>query len=626
MSTLDVTRPYCLLHQNGKTTYAAGRIVTQHLLDDMPRPDSAMPVLSMIPFSQLRERTYLTHDGSEPIISLLPDVCREVTLADVLDPKVTVTLVGEAQFTPDDDEFARRVSDVVAQEIQRGEGSNFLISRRCDVSIGSFGPAVANTIFARLARNELGAYMTFCFFDGERFFIGSSPERHLTYRGGRVVMNPICGTLPRVALRRQADLLEFLADPKEINELFQVVDEELKMMSSICGKGGVVTGPFLKEMSALVHTEYELEGFATMDPVRALRESMFAATMVGSPLENAARVIHRHESESRRYYSSAFVVMGLDEAGDEYLDSAITIRTMEVDRDGHAVIRAGASIVRDSVPEKEAHETRAKAQGLLTAIATGRRARPYLHKFVDDNVREALVSRNRHLSRFWMDRQSRQRTHPALSGRSVLLIDNEDQFTQMLRHVLEHLGVKATVSSYREEQEDYAEYDLVLLGPGPGDPNDLESPKMARLHGHARALLEQRKPFLAVCLGHQVLCRVLGLNVEPVEPPMQGVQKEIDLFGRREMVGFYNTFFARLPSQPVPGVEFAADENGLVNAARGAHFISFQFHVESILTTNCVAILREALLWALTGGKGRTASPEPGARSGPAPARRTRER
>src|SRR5690606_3324442 len=134
------------------------------------------------------------------------------------------------------------------------------------------------------------------------------------------------------------------------------------------------------------------------------------------------------------------------------------------------------------------------------------------------------------------------------------------------------------------------------------------------------------KPFLAVCLGHQVLCRVLGLNVEPVEPPMQGVQKEIDLFGRREMVGFYNTFFARLPSQPVPGVEFAADENGLVNAARGAHFISFQFHVESILTTNCVAILREALLWALTGGKGRTASPEPGARSGPAPARRTRER
>ena len=38
-----------------------------------------------------------------------------------------------------------------------------------------------------------------------------------------------------------------------------------------------------------------------MDPIEAFRESMYAATMVGSPLENAARVIHRHEPESRRY-------------------------------------------------------------------------------------------------------------------------------------------------------------------------------------------------------------------------------------------------------------------------------------------------------------------------------------
>jgi hypothetical protein len=46
------------------------------------------------------------------------------------------------------------------------------------------------------------------------------------------------------------------------------------------------------------------------------------------------------------------VIRGLDREGREYLDSAITIRTMEVDLDGQAVIQTGASIVRDSVPAK----------------------------------------------------------------------------------------------------------------------------------------------------------------------------------------------------------------------------------------------------------------------------------
>ena len=73
------------------------------------------------------------------------------------------------------------------------------------------------------------------------------------------MMDPISGTLPRKDLQKQADLLAFLTDPKEVHELFQVVDEELKMMARICGKGGVVRGPFLKEMSSLVHTEYRLE-------------------------------------------------------------------------------------------------------------------------------------------------------------------------------------------------------------------------------------------------------------------------------------------------------------------------------------------------------------------------------
>ncbi|TML30639.1 MAG: phenazine biosynthesis protein PhzE [Actinobacteria bacterium] len=600
--SLDFTKPYCLVHKDGKVFYASGPVTRSWLLADVPRPTGAHPVISMVPYPQVRERGYVTHDNNEPVISLVPEVYRPVELTDVVDFATPVRLATEPTFAPPDEVFAQVLHRVITQEIQRGEGSNFLISRRCDAAIADFGPQVANVVFGRLSRNEIGAYLSFCFYDGERYFIGSSPERHLTYERGRVLMNPICGTLPRKALRTRADLVEFLTDPKEINELFQVVDEELKMMSRICGKGGVVRGPYLREMSSLVHTEYVLDGSATMDPIEAFRESMYAATMIGSPLENAARVIHRHEYESRGYYTGALVLMGLGTEGDEYLDSAITIRTMEVTPDGKAVLRSGASIVRDSVPAKECAEVRAKAAGLLTAITSAEQATPYLDDFLDDELREVLTARNEHLSRFWVDRQSGHlAAHPQLVGRSVLLIDNEDQFTQMLKHVLEHQGLKTTICDYRDADIDYAGHDLVLVGPGPGDPNDLTHPKMARLHEIVADLLERGQPFLAVCLGHQILCRTLGLTVAPVDPPLQGVQKAVDLFGRSERVGFYNTFFAQAPERALAGVEVSAEPDGRVIALRAPAFYSFQFHVESVLTTNCVPILQEALTWLLSG-------------------------
>ena len=90
--------------------------------------------------------------------------------------------------------------------------------------------------------------------------------------------------------RKQA-LLEFLADEKEIYELFMVVDEELKMMCDICHEGGQVLGPFLKPMTHLVHTEYLLAGRTDRDVREVLRDTMYAATVTGSPVENAFHAI-----------------------------------------------------------------------------------------------------------------------------------------------------------------------------------------------------------------------------------------------------------------------------------------------------------------------------------------------
>jgi 2-amino-4-deoxychorismate synthase len=601
--------PFCLFHTNGRTRGVWGQLVQHTLLADLP-PAGRLPVVSMVPFSQMRERGFAVQDGGEPILSLVPTHSQDLTLED-LGRQTAGTpppVVAEGPiYQLSNEEFEQRVAAVIRDEICKGEGSNFLISRKGRLQLQDFTTQQAIALFVKLARAEFGAYMTFCFFDGSRFFIGSSPERHITVEAGTVRMNPICGTLPKAALKTKDDLLAFLADPKEINELFQVVDETLKMMSRICVAGGDVLGPYLKEMSALFHTEYVLEGQTEMDPVDAFRASLYAPTMVGSPLESAARVIKRYEPESRRYYSSAIMVREETETGPR-LDSAITIRTVEIGPDGTALLQSGASIVRDSVPEKERMEVQAKGAGLLRALTMPAIANPepLYDRFVDAEVKAALVRRNEVLSRFWTEKQTSFTPPAALQGKRVLIIDNEDQFTEMLAHILTRLGLTAQLSRYDDTSLDFAAYDLVLVGPGPGDPGDLTDPKMQRVHAIVKTLRDSGRPFMAVCLGHQILSLQLGLTVQAMDPPQQGVQNVIDLFGTPQAVGFYNTFFAQKPdheksnqeksNQDLPGITIAAGDDGRILALRGPRFRSFQFHPESVLTRNGVDILSDAMM------------------------------
>jgi phenazine biosynthesis protein phzE len=266
-----------------------------------------------------------------------------------------------------------------------------------------------------------------------------------------------------------------------------------------------------------------------------------------------------------------------------------------VDRDGNCLLQTGASIVRDSVPEKECQEIKAKAAGLLRAMTSGETSMPELDRHVDARVQRVLESRNTMLSRFWLQKQSDRPTDTRLKGKSILIIDNEDEFTFMLRHILERLGMRATVKNYDDRDLDLAGADLVLVGPGPGDPGNLADPKMRAVHGIVDKLLGAGRSFLAVCLGHQILCLRLGLRTVKVDPPLQGTQKAIELFGRTEPCGFYNTFFAvKGPGLP-PGVEVATDDQGHITALRAPRFASFQFHIESVLTTNGVQILQETL-------------------------------
>jgi 2-amino-4-deoxychorismate synthase len=586
--------PFALLHRGDGVDVLLGEISEVDSLADLPlRSDgTGHDVLAVVPYRQIAERGFTAADDGTPLLALRVSEQDVVGVREVLhrieDTTITLTDGG---FDLGDDEYADIVRRVIADEIGQGRGANFVIKRSFVADITDYTPAAALTLFRRLLAGESGAYWTFIVHTGQRTLVGASPERHVSVHDGIAVMNPISGTYRYPAGGPTLpDVIEFLGDTKETDELFMVVDEELKMMSRVCADTRVV-GPYLKEMSRLAHTEYLIEGRTTADVRDVLRETLFAPTVTGSPLESASRVIADYEPHGRGYYSGVAALIGWDVRGRRTLDSAILIRTADISPQGRVSIGVGATLVRHSNPVAEVAETRAKAAGVLAALTApaGFGAHP--------DVRAALASRNEGIASFWLNPAATP--DPALAGRTVLVVDAEDTFTAMLAHQLRALGLVVNVRRY-DQPYTVSDHDLVVMGPGPGDPRDVTDPKIAHLRTTVQALLRSGQPFLAVCLSHQVLSTLLGLEVVRRAEPNQGVQKEIDLFGTPVRVGFYNTFASRCATDvtrcvglPDP-VEVSRDEEtGQVHALRGGNFRSVQFHPESVLSPDGLAIIRE---------------------------------
>ncbi len=615
--------PFALLHRrtpgrgHDAVELLLGPVAEAGRLGDIPLPAGppahggpAHDALALVPFRQIRERGFDVRDDGTPLLVLRPEESHELPLAAVRAalPAHEVRVEGGA-FDVDDEEYARIVERVIEDEIGTGEGANFVIRRTFEGEIHGFTAADALSLFRRLLDGERGAYWTYVVHTPDRTLVGASPEVHVRMAGGTVVMNPISGTYRYPAGGPTTDdLLGFLHDRKEVEELSMVVDEELKMMCTVGDMGGVVVGPRLKEMSHLAHTEYELRGRSSLDVRDVLRETMFAATVTGSPVQNACRVIERHERRGRGYYAGALALIGRDAGGTQTLDSPILIRTADIDRRGRLRVGVGATLVRHSDPHGEVAETHAKAAGVLAALGVRPgpvrpAAAPPVRLADDARVQAALDARRADLAPFWLRMQTED-CAATLSGHA-LVVDGEDTFTAMLAHLLRTSGLTVTVRRYDEpglRDAALAHEGPVVLGPGPGNPAEATDPKMRMLRGLAADLLRRhRHGLLGVCLGHELIAAELGLEIARKAVPFQGAQERIDFFGREETVGFYNTFTARCDADvqaelALHRVELSrSPETGDVHALRGDGFAGVQFHPESVLTLNGAAIITELL-------------------------------
>ncbi|MCR2813449.1 chorismate-binding protein [Microbacterium sp. zg.Y1090] len=630
-STLADLPAFALIARDADTVeLLTGDVVDVDLLADIPLTDAAgtpREVLAMVPFRQVRERGFECHDDGAPLRCLIVDTHSALPRAEVLAqlPSDPIALT-DAGFDISDEDYAAIVRRVIAEEIGRGEGANFVIRRDFTAGVDADPRLAALTWFRALLEHERGAYWTFAIVTPGHIAVGASPEAHVSAQHGVVTMNPISGTFRHPAGGATAATLSaFLESTKETEELFMVVDEELKMMSAVCADGGRITGPHLKEMSRLTHTEYVLRGRSRLDPRDILRETMFAPTVTGSPMQNACTVISRHETTPRGYYSGVAALFtpndGMDAAdGPTHdLDAPILIRTAYL-AEGRLRVPVGATLVRHSDPDGEVGETHGKAAGVLGAIGAIPRDAPVVTAATPDSdpdapaaaprplaedpqIAELLASRNARLAEFWLNPQGDDSTPGPFAGRTAVVVDAEDRFTTMLAHQLRHLGLDVTIVPWSEVSDAAIDAaDLVVAGPGPGDPRDPDSPRLRRMREVVRGRLAAGSPLLAVCLSHQIVADALGIDLAPLDAPHQGLQKTVDVFGEASSIGFYNTFTARVTpgTVRVARAEVSADAaTGDVYALRGPGFASVQGHLESILSRDGMRTLERLVAAAL---------------------------
>jgi|MDSW01.1.fsa_nt_gb 2-amino-4-deoxychorismate synthase len=572
--------------------------------------ENAKPAVFALPYRMIQERGFEAQ-GDEPLLGLIAEhiyTCPMDEFRNIL-PDNPLVLDKDIQASISDAEYAELVLTFQREEIEAGHCSQTTLSRKFEGGLHQFQLDHALSLYRTILFPQ-GQYMTMLFCDRRKdpvhphCLIGATPERHLTITQEHALMIPIAGTLRKEDQTTFEERLEkFIHDPKEINELFQVVDEELKMMGRICPEGGTIRGPFLREIGSVIHTEYELYGNRGLEPIDALRLTLHAPTVVGGPMESAARIIAKYEPCSRRYYSGevgVYLPASTTPSGKAELDCAIALRCAEIFPDGSFAIQAGGGLVRDSDPYNEARESRAKAMGMMAFLLNepNTDAR-YLTGTIHQHIAPALHKRNEHLSNFWMENQeqlwkNKVTDQPHLD---ILIINNEDDFAFMIAHTCRGLGYKADVVDTFEVEPHLLKNKLVIIGPGPGNPNDTKHPRMKKLHALAKYILENKLPCLGICLGHQILAINIGLKVERQISSTQGMQRNVTISDTSHRLGFYNSFSPVMEAhvQHPTELKINTDEQNRIIYMQSPHFEGFQFHPESVMSETGINLIQEAL-------------------------------
>ncbi len=259
-------------------------------------------------------------------------------------------------------EFESMVS-YIRGEILRGECIQCVVSNLYKV-YGRLNPI---SFYRSLRRINPSPYLFFIK-DGSQVLCGSSPETHLKVKNGNALLKPIAGTIPLKQGEDEEKLKKILlSDPKERSEHLMLLDLARNDLYAGCKTDSVrPVRMFEPEVySHVIHIVSEVTGKIkdNVSPFNLFSRTFPAGTLTGAPKVRAMELIDEVEEIKRGFYGGC--VGYFSYSGD--LNTCITIRSALFEKD-FAVIRAGAGIVADSIPEKEFYEVEGKLGALFSAF------------------------------------------------------------------------------------------------------------------------------------------------------------------------------------------------------------------------------------------------------------------
>jgi anthranilate synthase component 2 len=188
----------------------------------------------------------------------------------------------------------------------------------------------------------------------------------------------------------------------------------------------------------------------------------------------------------------------------------------------------------------------------------------------------------------------------------ILLLDNVDSFTYNLVDQLRASGHQVVI--YRNQiaaeiiiaRLQQMEQPILMLSPGPGTP--AEAGCMPELLQRLRGQM----PIIGICLGHQAIVEAYGGHVGQAGEILHGKASSITHDNHGMFAGMANPLpvarYHSLVGSNIPkGLTVNARFGDMVMAVRhDEHRVcGFQFHPESILTTQGARLLEQTLAWAL---------------------------
>lgn len=414
----------------------------------------------------------------------------------------------------------------------------------------------------------------FIFNLGGEYLIGASPEMFVRVEGRRIETCPISGTISRGqdAIDDAEQILLLLNSNKDAAELTMCTDVDRNDKSRICEPGSVrVIGRRQIELySHLIHTVDHVEGLLRpeFDALDAFLTHTWAVTVTGAPKRAAMQFLEAHEHSARRWYGGAVGCLTFN--GD--LNTGLILRTIRL-KDSIAEVRAGATVLYDSLPEAEEKETRTKAAALFETIRCAKQAASSSPVPEREIVKERSPISTNYKKR-------------------VLLIDYEDSFVHTLANYIRQTGATVTTlrHGFSESVFDTEDPDLVVLSPGPGRPRDFGVPDTVA------ACIRRQIPVFGVCLGLQGIVEAFGGELGVLDYPQHGKSSRIivtdpnsglfqDLPESFE-VGRYHSLFA-LPQKLPPELKVTAishDDVIMGIEHETLPIAAVQFHPESIMT------------------------------------------